>query len=182
MKTKKHIILNANQAVANIAYKTSEVMPIYPITPASEMGELVEQWQAEDKQNCLGSIPAVFQMQSEAGVAGAMHGALQTGRLSSTFTASQGLLLMLPNLYKIAGELTPNVIHVATRSIATHALSVFGDHSDIMAVRQSGYAMLGSASVQEAQDFALIYQAASLESSIPVSYTHLTLPTTSALC
>ncbi|GGD23258.1 4Fe-4S binding protein [Hyunsoonleella pacifica] len=159
--------LNANQAVAQIAYKTNEVFPIYPITPTSEMSELVEQWSAENKKNIFGSNTSVFQMQSEAGVAGAMHGALQTGSLSSTFTASQGLLLMLPNMYKIAGELTPNVIHVTTRSIATHALSVFGDHSDIMAVRQSGYAMLGSASVQEAHDFALISQATSLESSIP---------------
>ncbi|PWH82713.1 pyruvate:ferredoxin (flavodoxin) oxidoreductase [Algibacter marinivivus] len=167
MKTSTHSIINANQAVAQIAYKTNEVFPIYPITPASEMSELVEQWHAEQKSNAFGSSTSVFQMQSEAGVAGAMHGALQTGSLSSTFTASQGLLLMLPNMYKIAGELTPNVIHVATRSIATHALSIFGDHSDIMAVRQSGYAMLGSASVQEAHDFALISQAASLESSIP---------------
>ena len=167
MKTSKHNILNANQAVANIAFKTNEVIPIYPITPASEMSELVEQWSAQYKQNCFGSIPNVFQMQSEAGVAGAMHGALQTGSLSTTFTASQGLLLMLPNMYKMAGELIPNVIHVATRSIATHALSVFGDHSDIMAVRQSGYAMLGSASVQEAQDFALISQVATLQSKIP---------------
>ena len=167
MKTITHSIINANQAVAQIAYKTNEVFHIYPITPASEMSELVEQWHAESKPNAYGNTTSVFQMQSEAGVAGAMHGALQTGSLSSTFTASQGLLLMLPNMYKIAGELTPNVIHVATRSIATHALSIFGDHSDIMAVRQSGYAMLGSASVQEAHDFALISQAASLESSIP---------------
>lgn len=167
MKTSQYQIVNANQAVANIAYKTNEVFPIYPITPASEMSELVEQWASEKRENIYNNTPSVFQMQSEAGVAGAMHGALQTGSLSSTFTASQGLLLMLPNMYKIANELTPNVIHVATRSIATHALSVFGDHSDIMAVRQSGYAMLGSASIQEAQDFALIAQAATLQSKIP---------------
>ncbi|PIA80340.1 hypothetical protein BFR04_16890 [Gaetbulibacter sp. 4G1] len=167
MKTSKYHIVNANQAVAHIAYKTNEVFPIYPITPASEMSELVEQWSAESKENIFKNTPTIFQMQSEAGVAGAMHGAIQTGALSSTFTASQGLLLMLPNMYKMAGELTPNVIHVATRSIATHALSVFGDHSDIMAVRQSGYALLSSASVQEAQDFALIAQAASLHSKIP---------------
>ncbi|TXG35731.1 4Fe-4S binding protein [Seonamhaeicola maritimus] len=167
MKASKYHISNANRAVARIAYKTNEVFPIYPITPASEMSELVEQWSAENKPNCFGNVPTAFQMQSEAGAAGTMHGALQTGSLSTTFTASQGLLLMLPNMYKIAGELTPNVIHVATRSIATHALSIFGDHSDIMAVRQSGYAMLGSASVQEAQDFALIAQAATLESRIP---------------
>ncbi|WP_136480790.1 4Fe-4S binding protein [Cognatitamlana onchidii] len=167
MKTSKYSILTANQAVAKIAYKTNEVFPIYPITPASDMSELVEQWCAENKPNAFEQTPSVFQMQSESGVAGAMHGALQTGALSSTFTASQGLLLMLPNLYKIAGELTPNVIHVATRSLATHALSVFGDHSDVMAVRQSGYAILSSASVQEAQDFALIAQASSLASQIP---------------
>ncbi|MBJ6367047.1 4Fe-4S binding protein [Snuella sedimenti] len=167
MKTPTYNILNANQVVAHIAYKTNEVFPIYPITPASEMAELVEQWAAKNKTNSFGHTPSVFQMQSEVGVAGAMHGALQTGALSNTFTASQGLLLMLPNMFKIAGELTPNVIHVATRSIATHALSIFGDHSDVMAIRQSGYAILGSASVQEAQDLALIAQAASLQSKIP---------------
>jgi len=160
-------ILTANEAVAKIAYKTNEVFPIYPITPTSEMSELVEQWCTERKENIYGCIPSVYQMQSEAGVAGAMHGLLQTGSLSSTFTASQGLLLMLPNMYKIAGELTANVIHVATRSIATHALSVFGDHSDVMAIRQSGYALLGSASVQEAYDFALIAQASTITSKIP---------------
>ena len=165
--TTQHHIVTANQAVAQIAYKTNEVFPIYPITPASEMSELVEQWSAQSKLNIFKTVPTTFEMQSEAGVAGTMHGVLQTGSLSSTFTASQGLLLMLPNMYKIAGELTPNVIHVATRSIATHALSVFGDHSDIMACRQSGYAFLGSASVQEAQDFALIAQAATLKSRIP---------------
>ncbi|WP_223033364.1 4Fe-4S binding protein [Hanstruepera marina] len=167
MKTASHTILNANLAVAQIAFKTNDIFPIYPITPASEMSEMVEQWCAENKTNIFNNTPSAFQMQSEAGVAGAMHGAIQTGSLATTFTASQGLLLMLPNMYKIAGELTPNVIHVATRSIATHALSVFGDHSDIMAVRQSGYALLGSSSVQEAQDFALIAQAATLESRIP---------------
>ncbi len=167
MTTSTEQILNANQAVARIAYKTNEVFPIYPITPASEMAELIEQWSAMGKLNAFGQKTSVFQMQSESGVAGAMHGALQTGSLSSTFTASQGLLLMLPNMYKIAAELTPNVIHIATRSIATHALSIFGDHSDVMAVRQSGYAMLSSASVQEAQDFALISQSASLNISMP---------------
>ncbi|MCD2258321.1 thiamine pyrophosphate-dependent enzyme [Psychroserpens luteolus] len=163
----QHQIINANQAVAHIAYRTNEVFPIYPITPSSEMAELVEEWHATDQTNNFGTLPSVFEMQSEAGVAGAMHGALQTGSLCTTFTASQGLLLMLPNMYKIAGELTPNVIHVATRSIATHALSIFGDHSDIMAVRSSGYAMLGAASVQEAHDFALISQAATLASRVP---------------
>jgi len=164
---KKHNIVSANEAVAQIAYKTNEVFPIYPITPATEMSELVEEWNAKSIPNVFGSETSVIQMQSEAGVSGTMHGLLQTGSLSTTFTASQGLLLMLPNMYKIAGELTPNVIHVATRSIATHALSIFGDHSDVMAIRQSGYAMLASASVQEAQDFALIAQAATLQSLIP---------------
>ena len=167
MKIQQYNIINANQAVAHIAYRTNEVFPIYPITPSSEMSELVEEWSAEGQSNVFDTIPSAFEMQSEAGVAGAMHGALQTGSLSTTFTASQGLLLMLPNMYKIAGELTPNVIHVATRSIATHALSIFGDHSDIMAVRSSGYAMLGAASVQEAHDFALISQASTLVSRIP---------------
>jgi len=166
MKTQQHII-NANQAVAHIAYRTNEVFPIYPITPSSEMSELVEEWSAKEQLNQFGANTSVFEMQSEAGVAGAMHGAIQTGALSTTFTASQGLLLMLPNMCKIAGELTPNVIHVATRSIATHALSIFGDHSDIMATRSSGYAMLGAASVQEAHDFALISQASTLASRIP---------------
>ncbi|WP_298893725.1 thiamine pyrophosphate-dependent enzyme [uncultured Psychroserpens sp.] len=163
----QHQIINANQAVAHIAYRTNDVFPIYPITPSSEMAELVEEWNATGRTNNFGTLPSVFEMQSEAGVAGAMHGVLQTGSLCTTFTASQGLLLMLPNMYKIAGELTPNVIHVATRSIATHALSIFGDHSDIMAVRSSGYAMLGAASVQEAHDFALISQAATLTSRVP---------------
>ena len=167
MNNHKYITLTANEAVAKIAYKTNDVCAIYPITPASEMSELVEKYNALDKKNIFGNTTSVFQMQSEAGVAGAMHGALQTGSLTTTFTASQGLLLMLPNMYKIAGELTPNVIHVATRTIATHALSVFGDHSDVMAVRNSGYAFLGSSSVQEAQDFALISQAATLKSRLP---------------
>ncbi|MEO9894165.1 4Fe-4S binding protein [Aurantibacter sp.] len=167
MDTKKFIVTNANRATAQIAYKTNEFCAIYPITPSSEMSELVADWSTEQKQNIYGGVPTVFEMQSEAGVAGALHGALQTGSLATTFTASQGLLLMMPNMYKIAGELTPNVIHVATRSVATHALSIFGDHSDIMAVRNTGYAFLGAASVQEAMDFALISQAASLESRIP---------------
>ena len=165
--TPKYSITTANRATARIAYKTNEVCAIYPITPSSEMSELVEEWSAERQENIYGSVPSVFEMQSEAGVAGALHGALSTGSLATTFTASQGLLLMLPNMYKIAGELTPNVIHVATRSVATHALSVFGDHSDIMAARNTGYAFLGAASVQEAHDFALIAQAATLESRIP---------------
>lgn len=167
MQPKKYITVTGNQAAAHIAYQTNEVFAIYPITPASGMSELVEEWRAENRKNSFDSLPEVFEMQSEAGVAGAMHGALQTGALATTFTASQGLLLMLPNMYRIAGELTPNVIHVATRSVATHALSVFGDHSDIMAARNTGYAFLGGASVQEAHDLALVAQAATLESRIP---------------
>jgi len=167
VNTKKHIVTTANNATARITYKTNAICAIYPITPSSEMSELVAEWSTVQLKNSFGGVPSVFEMQSEAGAAGAMHGALQTGSLATTFTASQGLLLMIPNMYKIAGELTPNVIHVATRSIATHALSVFGDHSDIMAARSTGYAFLGGASVQEAQDFALISQAATLESRIP---------------
>ena len=167
MEASTTTLLNANQAVAQIAYKINESCIIYPITPASEMSELVEKWSAEEQANLFGNVPTVVEMQSEAGVAGAMHGSLQAGASTTTFTASQGLLLMMPNMFRIAGELTPNVIHVATRSIATHALSVFGDHSDIMAARSTGYAFLGAASVQEAMDFALIAQAASFSSSIP---------------
>ncbi len=167
MKSQKHIIATGNEATARIAYKTNEVCAIYPITPASEMSELVEKWSVAHQKNIYDGTPSVFEMQSEAGVAGALHGALQTGSLATTFTASQGLLLMIPNMYKLGGELTPNVIHVATRSVATHALSVFGDHSDIMAARTTGYAFLGGSSVQEAHDFALISQAATLESRIP---------------
>ena len=121
MKNKEHIIVNANQAVAHMAYRTNEVFPIYPITPSSDMSELIEEWSALQHKNIFGNVPSAFEMQSEAGVAGAMHGALQTGSLTSTFTSSQGLLLMMPNMFKIAAELTPNVIHVATRSVATHA-------------------------------------------------------------
>ncbi len=167
MKSSEKVLLNGNQAAAHVAYRINEACVIYPITPASEMSELVEKWSVQEQLNIFGNTPAVIEMQSEAGVAGTMHGALQTGSLSTTFTASQGLLLMMPNMFRIAGELTPNVIHVATRSVATHALSVFGDHSDIMAVRSTGYAFLGASSVQEVMDFALISQVASLRSRIP---------------
>src|ERR1700680_2345894 len=138
-----------------------------PITPASPVGEWADAWAAAGLKNLWGTVPAVIEMQSEGGAAGAIHGALQTGALSTTFTASQGLLLMLPNMYKIAGELTPFVLHVAARSLAAQALSIFGDHSDVMATRATGFALLCSASVQEAMDFAVIAQAASLESRIP---------------
>src|SRR4051795_9963153 len=160
-------IVDGNEAVARVAYALNEVIAIYPITPSSNMGEWADQWAAEKRKNLWGTIPSVVEMQSEGGAAGAVHGALQTGSLATTFTSSQGLLLMIPNMYKIAGELTPAVFHVAARSLATHALSIFGDHSDVMAARGTGWAMLCSASVQEAHDFALIAQAAALESRIP---------------
>jgi pyruvate-ferredoxin/flavodoxin oxidoreductase len=161
------VTIDGNEAAAYVAHQTNEVIAIYPITPSSTMGELADQWSSEGKTNIWGSVPRVVEMQSEAGAAGALHGALQGGSLATTFTSAQGLLLMIPNMYKIAGELTPAVIHVAARSLATHALSIFGDHQDVMAVRQTGWAMLASNSVQEAMDFALIAQAASLESRIP---------------
>lgn len=161
------ILTTANDIVAQVAYALNELCIIYPITPASGMSENVEAWSAEGRRNIWGDVPGVFQMQSEAGVAGTLHGSLQTGSLATTFTASQGLLLMAPNMYKMAGQLLPHVIHVATRTIATHALSVLGDHSDIMAVRDTGYAFLNATSVQEAADMALIAQIASWNSRIP---------------
>ena len=167
MKNSETRIIDANEAAADVAYRLSEVVSIYPITPASPMGEHADAWAATGRPNLWGSVPRVVEMQSEGGAAGAVHGALQAGALTTTFTASQGLLLMLPNLYKIAGELTPMVLHVAARSLATHALSIFGDHSDVMAARQTGMAMLCSNNAQEAHDFAVIAQAASLESRIP---------------
>ena len=160
-------ILDGNEAAASVAYRLSEVIAIYPITPSSPMGELADQWSVEGRKNIWGAVPRVVEMQSEGGAAGALHGALQGGALGTTFTASQGLLLMIPNMYKIAGELTPAVIHVAARTVATHALSIFGDHSDVMAVRATGFAMLAANSVQEATDFALIAHAATLESRVP---------------
>ncbi len=161
------IILDGNEAAASVAYRLNEVIAIYPITPSSPMGEWADQWRSEGKKNIWGAVPDVIEMQSEGGAAGALHGALQAGSLSTTFTASQGLLLMIPNMFKIAGELTAAVIHAAARTVATHALSIFGDHSDVMAARSTGFAMLASNSVQEAHDFALIAQAATLESRIP---------------
>ena len=162
-----NVILDGNEAVASVAYRLNEVIAIYPITPSSPMGEWADQWREEGRKNIWGVVPTVVEMQSEGGAAGALHGALQAGAMGTTFTASQGLLLMIPNMYKIAGELTPAVIHVAARTIATHALSIFGDHSDVMATRATGFAMLASNSVQEASDFALISEAATLESRIP---------------
>jgi pyruvate-ferredoxin/flavodoxin oxidoreductase len=161
------VVMDGNEAAATVAYRLNEVIAIYPITPSSPMGEWSDQWMSEGKPNIWGTVPQVVEMQSEGGAAGALHGAIQCGALGTTFTASQGLLLMIPNMFKIAGELTPTVIHVAARTVATHALSIFGDHSDVMATRATGFGMLASNSVQEAMDFALISQMASLESRIP---------------
>jgi pyruvate-ferredoxin/flavodoxin oxidoreductase len=162
-----HQTLDGNEAVAHVAYHLNEVIAIYPITPSSPMGEWADQWAAEGRPNLWGSVPRVVEMQSEAGAAGTLHGALQTGALATTFTASQGLLLMLPNMFKIAGELTANVIHVAARSLAAQALSIFGDQADVMAARPTGYAQLCSGSVQEAADFAVIAHTATLEARVP---------------
>src|SRR5437660_9586451 len=142
--TRPTAIVDGNEAAASVAYRLSEVVAIYPITPSSPMGELADQWMVEGRKNIWGTVPQVVEMQSEAGAAGALHGALQAGALGTTFTSSQGLLLMIPNMYKIAGELTPAVIHVAARSIAAQALSIFGDHQDAMAVRATGFALLSS--------------------------------------
>src|SRR6476469_7308332 len=161
------VTIDGNEAAAHVAYRVSEVIAIFPITPSSAMGEWADAWSAHHQENIWGTTPLVQEMQSEGGAAGAVHGALQTGALTTTFTASQGLLLMIPNMYKIAGELTATVFHVAARSIAAQALSIFGDHSDVMAVRTTGFALLSSASVQEAHGAALIAQAATLETRIP---------------
>ena len=160
-------IIDGNEAAASVAYRLNELCSIYPITPSSTMAELADEWSAHGRTNIWGTVPTVMEMQSEGGAAGATHGALQAGALSTTFTASQGLLLMIPNMYKIAGELTSAVIHVAARSLATQGLSIFGDHQDVMAVRQTGFALLASASVQEAHDLALVAQLATLESRVP---------------
>jgi pyruvate-ferredoxin/flavodoxin oxidoreductase len=165
--SRKFKTMDANEAVANVAYRLNEVIAIYPITPSSSIGEWADQWASEGVPNIWGTVPRVVEMQSEGGAAGAVHGALQTGALATTFTASQGLLLMIPNMNKIAGELTPTAFHVSARTLATHALSIFGDHSDVMSCRTTGFAMLCSNSVQEAMDMALIAHAATLESRIP---------------
>ena len=167
MPSGRTITVDGNEAAASVAHRLSEVIAIYPITPSSAMGELSDEWSSLGRQNLWGLVPEVVEMQSEAGAAGAVHGALQGGALATTFTASQGLLLMIPNMYKIAGELTPFTMHVAARTVATHALSIFNDHSDVMACRQTGFAMLCSASVQETHDFAAIAHAATLDSRIP---------------
>ncbi|HEO72002.1 MAG TPA: pyruvate:ferredoxin (flavodoxin) oxidoreductase, partial [Candidatus Hydrogenedentes bacterium] len=160
----KKIMIDGNTAAATMAHATNEVCAIYPITPSSGMGEVADELSAEGKTNIFGTVPLVVEMQSEAGAAAAVHGSLTSGALTTTFTASQGLLLMIPTMFKVAGELSPTVFHVSARSVACQALSIFGDHSDIMAVRQTGFALLGSSSIQEIGDMALIAQAATLES------------------
>jgi pyruvate-ferredoxin/flavodoxin oxidoreductase len=165
--TRKMVTIDGNEAAGYVAYNTNEVIAIYPITPSSPMGEWADAWAAEGVKNIWDMVPSVTEMQSEGGAAGAVHGALQTGALTTTFTASQGLLLMIPNMFKIAGELTSTVFHVSARTVATHALSIFGDHSDIMAVRSTGWALLAANSIQEIMDFALIAQAATLEARVP---------------
>ncbi len=159
--------IDGNTAAAHVAYAFSDVAAIYPITPSSNMGEVADEWAAYGRKNIFGQVLKVTEMQSEAGAAGAVHGSLAAGALTTTFTASQGLLLMIPNMYKIAGEMLPTVFHVSARAVAAHALSIFGDHQDVMAVRQTGFAMLASASVQEAMDLALVAHLATLKASIP---------------
>ena len=166
MKRQK-VTIDGNEAAAYVAHRTNEVIAIYPITPSSSMGEWSDEWSSKGQRNIWGSIPSVVEMQSEGGASGAVHGSLQAGALTTTFTSSQGLMLMIPNMYKIAGELTSAVIHVAARSLATHALSIFGDHQDVMAVRSSGFALLASNSIQEVMDMALIAQAATLRARVP---------------
>ncbi|MGD0218873.1 MAG: 2-oxoacid:acceptor oxidoreductase family protein, partial [Acidimicrobiales bacterium] len=161
------VTIDGNEAAASVAFRLSEVCCIYPITPSSPMAEFADEWASHKRTNLWGTVPTVFEMQSEGGAAGALHGALQSGALATTFTASQGLLLMIPNMYKIAGELTPAVIHVAARSLAAQGLSIFGDHADVMAVRQTGFAMLASASVQEAHDLAAVAHATTLATRVP---------------
>ena len=170
MQAQQTVTIDGNQAAATIAYKLNEVIAIYPITPSSTMGEWADEWASLGQLNLWGTVPQVSEMQSEAGAAGAIHGALQVGSMATTFTASQGLLLMLPNMYKIAGELTPTVFHIAARSLACQGLSIFGDHSDVMSARMTGFGMLCSNSPQEVMDFALIAHSASLEGRIPLMH------------
>ena len=159
--------VDGNEAVGHVAYMFSDVAAIYPITPSSPMAEHVDEWAAQGRKNLFGQKVHIAEMESEGGAAGSVHGALAAGALTTTFTASQGLLLMIPNMYKIAGELLPGVFHVSARALAYHALSIFGDHSDVMSCRQTGFAMLASASVQEAMDMALVSHLAAIESSVP---------------
>src|SRR5512136_2893292 len=164
---RKKVTIDGNEAAAYVAHKLNEVIAIYPITTSSNMGEWADEWSAQGRKNLWGTVTSVTEMQSEGGAAGAIHGALQAGALATTFTASQGLLLMIPNMFKIAGELTSTVFHIAARPVATHALSIFGDHGDVMAPRTTGWAMIFSNSVPEAMDLALIAQASSLEARVP---------------
>jgi pyruvate-ferredoxin/flavodoxin oxidoreductase len=166
-REKKFLTCDGNQAAAHVAYMFSEMAAIYPITPSSPMAENVDEWSAAGRKNLFGETVKLVEMQSEAGAAGAVHGALQAGALTTTFTASQGLLLMIPNMYKIAGELLPGVFHVTARTLATHALSIFGDHSDIYACRQTGFAMLCSSSVQEAMDLAGVAHLSAIKGRVP---------------
>jgi pyruvate-ferredoxin/flavodoxin oxidoreductase len=168
--TPETAVMDGNTAAAHIAYRVNEVCAIFPITPSSTMAELADAWAAQGVKNIWGQVPVVQEMQAEGGAAGAVHGSLQSGALTTTFTASQGFLLMLPNMYKIAGELTSCVFHVAARAVATQALSIFGDHSDVMSARMTGFAMLSAASVQEAHDLALVAQAATLEARVPIIF------------
>src|SRR5512139_1499578 len=161
------VTIDGNETAGAVAHRTNQKITIYPITPSSNMGEWADEYSAKSIQNIWGTVPIVVEMQSEGGASGAVHGALQGGALTTTFTAAQGLLLMIPNMYKIAGELTSSVFHVSARTVATHALSIFGDHSDVMAVRQTGFGLLASGSVQEVMDNALIAQAATLEARVP---------------
>ncbi len=174
-KEKVFLTCDGNQAAAHVAYLFSELAAIYPITPSSPMAEHVDEWSAFGRKNLFGETVKVVEMESEAGAAGAVHGSLQAGVLTSTFTASQGLLLMIPNMYKIAGEMLPAVFHVTARSLATHALSIFGDQQDVMAVRQTGFAMLASASVQEAMDMAAVAHLSTIKSSINNIFSFFTL-------
>ena len=167
MAEKKFITCDGNYAAAHVAYMFSEVAAIYPITPSSTMAELVDEWAAQGRKNIFGETVKVVEMQSEAGAAGAVHGSLQSGALTSTFTASQGLLLMIPNMYKISGELLPGVFHVSARALAAQSLSIFGDHQDVMATRQTGFAMLATSSVQEVMDLAGVAHIVSLKSRVP---------------
>ncbi len=164
---REQVIFDGNESAAYVAHHLSEVIAIYPITPSSNMGEWADQWSSEGKKNIWGTVPLVVEMQSEGGAAGAVHGALQTGSLCTTFTASQGLLLMIPNMFKIAGELTSTVFHVSARALAAQALAIFGDHSDVMAARSTGFALLCANSVQEVMDLALIAHAATLKARVP---------------
>src|SRR5512144_2241302 len=161
------ITIDGNEAAASVAHRMNEVIAIYPITPSSNMGEFSDEWSARGQKNLWGTVPTVIEMQSEGGASGAVHGALQAGALTTTFTSSQGLLLMIPNLYKIAGELTSTVFHVSARAIAAQALSIFGDHSDVMSTRSTGWAFLCSNNVQESMDFALIAQSSTLRARLP---------------